>query len=244
MEAPHEVRPDLKRAERAQRAAVLGVSVVDRAEGARDRGRRGKPPVEHGVIEVECRVLALRPVEERKVHGARGRRLVGNVRLGRVAAMARGARRPQDFAELRRQVSSGAPLGQPEWRVRHVGEHKVAVPEDIVPCDEHQLVCLSLGELQCRLDRQVLAGHPVQPRVNGLVLAARGLVQLVEQLPELRIPRVNVDVELDAGSAVGLDYALPRDTVQEAHEALERGVWNAGKVPSRLLRGPRRLPAS
>ena len=90
------------------------------------------------------------------------------------------------------------------------------------------------------------AAHLVQLAAHRLVAAALWLVKPVEQRADFWVPRMHVDVELEACPAVCHDYPFPDCAVHELRKTSERGVQidvSAGPLTRpRLIHRPRWLP--
>ena len=212
-------------------------------------GYKLPPPVEYDVVLVDCRVAERRAAElvHVQLRAASDRRLVGQVALAKVAALLRRACWPQPLAQLLCELRREAPVRQPERSRAEVGQQKVLVPDHVVAHHEHVLVHLARAQLEHALDREVLARHLMQLAAHGIVAAALWLVKPVQQRTDLRVPRVDVDVELEASPAVSHDYPVPDGAVDKLRETSERGmrldVPAGTPARSRLVRRPRRLPA-
>ena len=212
-------------------------------------GYKLPPPVEYDVVLVDCRVAERRAAElvHVQLRAASDRRLVGQVALAKVAALLRRACWPQPLAQLLCELRREAPVRQPERSRAEVGQQKVLVPDHVVAHHEHVLVHLARAQLEHALDREVLARHLMQLAAHGIVAAALWLVKPVQQRTDLRVPRVDVDVELEASPAVSQDYPVPDGAVDKARKTSERGmrldVPAGTPARPRLIHRPRRLPA-
>jgi|TARA_B110001469_G_C9391249_1_gene201894 hypothetical protein len=86
-------------------------------------------------------------------------------------------------------------------------EEQLAEEEQVVPCHHDKVVSLRVrsGECEASLHREVLTRHLVDG-LHRLVLARGGRVQRVEVAPDLRVPRVQEDVNAHAPGAIGIDH--------------------------------------
>ena len=198
---------------------------------------------------VDCRVAERRAAEPGHVQlrATSDRLFVGHEALAKVAVLLRRTRWPQPLAQLRGELRCEAPVWQPERRRAEVSQHEVLVPDHVLAHHEHVFVHLACTQLEHSLDREVLARHLVQPYAYWIVAAAVWPVKPVEQRSDLRVPRVDVDVELQASPAVCHDYPLPDGAMDKPRETSERGMRLDVPIgtPARPcpIHSPRRLPA-